>query len=161
MIFASALAISSASLGISAYAQAAKPATATQFVTDQPAGESLARIFIGSVVHNNAGETVGDINDLVFDRTGRISTIIIGVGGFLGMGEKNVGVPFGAITSKPGKDGARMLVVALSKEALEVAPSFKAFEKTTLDTLGDKAVQIKVQAAKKINEMTTPAPAKQ
>ena len=88
MIFASALAISSASLGISAYAQAAKPATATQFVTDQPAGESLARIFIGSVVHNNAGETVGDINDLVFDRTGRISTIIIGVGGFLGMGER-------------------------------------------------------------------------
>lgn len=160
IIFASALAFSVASVGTFAFAQAAKPATAIQFVTDQPSGESLARLYMGAAVQNPAGEMVGDVNDLVFDRNGHISTVVLGVGGFLGMGEKNVGVPFGAVTSQSGKDGARMLIVALSKDALKAAPSFKAFEKSTLDTMSDKAVQMKDQAAKKINDMTTTTPVK-
>ena len=144
-----------------AFAQAVKPVAAVQFVTEQPASEWLARVYLGAKVLNAAGETVGDINDLVFSRTGQISTVVLGVGGFLGVGERNVGVPFDALTYKSDKDGARIIVVALSKDALKLAPPFKAIEKTTLDKIEDKAVQLKDQAGKKINDMTKSGPVKQ
>jgi sporulation protein YlmC with PRC-barrel domain len=142
------------------------------FITQQPANEWLARVFIGQAVHNAAGDTVGDINDLVFNRKGQISTVIIGVGGFLSMGEKSVGIPFSALTFNVGKTGERVILVALSKEALVKAPDFKTTEKTTFDKVkdkasdmghraADKAVELKDQAAKKIHDMRKGEPAKQ
>ena len=154
-------------------AQAAgSSAAATKFVTQQPDNEWLARVFIGQAVHNAAGETIGDINDLVFNRKGQISTVVIGVGGFLSIGEKSVGVPFGALTFNVGKNGERIIVVALSKQDLVQAPVFKATEKTTFDKVkdkasdlshkaADKAVELKDQAAKKIDDMKKGEPAKQ
>jgi sporulation protein YlmC with PRC-barrel domain len=63
-----------------ALAQKAGSAGATMsFVTQQPANEWLTRVFIGQAVHNAAGETVGDIKDLVFNHKGQISTAVIGV----------------------------------------------------------------------------------
>ena len=96
----------------------------------------------------------------------------MGVGGFLGMGEKNVAVPFSALTYGVGKENARTIIVALTKDALQQAPLFKATEKTTLDTVKDKAadigqktvdkaVELKDQATKKIDDMRKPAPVKQ
>ena len=160
-IIAGALALMTAPLSIHANAQVPKPAAAMAFVVDQPPAEWLARVFLGADVQNAAGEKIGDINDLVFDRSGRISTVVLGVGGFLGMGEKHVAVPFTALTYSSGKDGARIIVVALSKDALRLAPAFKAIEKTTMDTVMDKAVEMKNQAARKIDDMTKTAPVKQ
>jgi sporulation protein YlmC with PRC-barrel domain len=156
-----------------ASAQTADTSGATvSFVTQQAANEWLARVFIGQAVHNAAGETVGDVNDLVFDRKGRINSVILGVGGFLSMGEKSVGVPFSALTFNVGKNGERVIVVALSKEALVKAPEFKASEKTTFDMVkdkaselghkaADKAVELKNQAAKKIDDLNKGEPTKQ
>ena len=155
-----------------AQAQAPMPVATIQFVSAQPPTEWLARVFLGAEVQNTLGERIGDINDLVFDRSGQISTVVLGVGGFLGMGEKNVAVPFSALTYTAGKDGARVIVVALSKDALAKATPFKAIEKTTMDTVKekaadmghktiDKAVELKDQAAKKIDDMTKPGPVKQ
>ena len=171
MILVGALALMTPTLSLQALAQAPKPASAIQFVTEQPASEWLARVFLGADVQNALGERVGDINDLVFDRSGRISTVVLGVGGFLSMGEKNVGVPYSALTYGIGKDGARIITVALSKDALKLAPVFKATEKTTMDTVKDKAadighktvdkaVELKDQAVKKIDDMKS-APVKQ
>ena len=128
-------------------------------------------MFLGAYVQNASGERIGDINDLVFDRSGRISTVVLGVGGLLGMGEKSVGVPFSALSYTVGKDGARVIVVALSKDDLKLAPNFTAIEKTTMDTVKDKAadlghktvdkaVELKDQAVKKIDDMKS-APVKQ
>lgn len=146
-------------LPVSLQAQAPKPVVAIQFVTEQPPTEWLARVFLGAEVQNALGERIGDINDLVFDRSGRISTVVLGVGGFLGMGEKNVGVPYGALTYSVSKDGARLIVVDLSKDALKAAPNFTAIEKTAMDAVKDKAVELKDQAVKKIDDMKS-APAK-
>ncbi len=144
---------------------------AIQFVTAQPASEWRARLFVGAAVQNDQGETVGDVNDLVFDRSGRISTVVLGVGGFLGMGEKNVAVPYSALKFKPGKDDARIIVVELSKDALKAAPVYVATEKTTMDAVkdkaaelgtkaSDKAVELKDQAVKKVDDMTKEEPKK-
>jgi hypothetical protein len=140
------------------------PGPAARFITQQPDNEWLARVFLGQAVHNVAGDTIGDINDLVFDRQGHISTAVIGVGGFLSIGEKSVGVPFSALTFKVGGNGERIIVVALSKQELTQAPDFKATEKTTFDRMkdkasdlghkaADKAVDLKDQAARKIDDM--------
>jgi PRC-barrel domain len=166
-----AVMLSAAVFWSGATAQTTKPGEPIRFVAEQPAGEWLARVFVGSIVQNGLGETVGDVNDLVFDPSGRISTVVLGVGGFLGMGEKDVGVPFGALTYKADKDGARVIVVALTKEALLLAPPFKATEKTTYDVVKDKAVtlahraseaatNLKNQAMKKVEEMKNDEPKK-
>jgi sporulation protein YlmC with PRC-barrel domain len=153
-------------------AEAPNTVSAIQFVTEQPASEWRSRLFVGAAVQNAAGETVGDINDLIFDHSGRISTAVLGVGGFLGMGEKNVGVPFSALTFNTGQDGVRIINVALSKEQLQQAPVYKAIEKTALDTVKEKAIelgnsasekagQLKDQAVKKVEDMNKDEPKKQ
>ena len=149
-----------------------RPQRRVSFVAQQPADEWLARVFIGQPVFNVAGETIGDINDLVFNRKGQISTVVIGVGGFLSIGEKGVGVPYSALTFNVGKTGERVIVVALSKQDLTQAPAFKATEKTTFDKVKDKAadlshktvdkaVELKDQAAQKIDDMKKSEPTKQ
>jgi sporulation protein YlmC with PRC-barrel domain len=158
LTLAGALALAAAPPLGQASAQTADTSGATvSFVTQQAANELLARVFIGQAVHNAAGETVGDVNDLVFDRQGRINSVILGVGGFLSMGEKSVGVPFGALTFNVGKNGERVIVVALSKEALVKAPEFKASERTTFDMVKDKASELGHKAADKAVELKNPA----
>ena len=158
--------------GIAAAQTTTSPTASVPFITKQPANEWLARVFIGASVQNAAGETVGDINDLVFSPQGHISTVVLGVGGFLGMGERNVAVPYSALSFKAGAKGERLIVVALSKDALMKAPVFTATEMTTLDKVEnkaaeigrktvDKAIELKDKAAEKIEEMKKTDPVKQ
>ena len=57
-------------------------------------GEWRASKLVGVNVYNNSNEKIGDINDLILDSSGRVANVVIGVGGFLGMGEHNVAVTF-------------------------------------------------------------------
>ena len=127
------------------------------FVTVQPAGQWLASQFIGQAVTNQAGERVGDINDLLFDRSGRIANAVIGVGGFLGIGEKNVAVPFSALSFTAGADGKRVIGMALSKEQLQAAPDFKPTEKTVYMRAKEQAGDMGKKALDKTRELTDKA----
>jgi sporulation protein YlmC with PRC-barrel domain len=89
----------------------------------------LASNFIGSAVYSTANENIGDINDLVFDAEGKVNAAVIGVGGFLGMGEKDVAVPLDKITLTKDENGAMKHVIAATREQLDAAP---AFDKTRL-----------------------------
>jgi sporulation protein YlmC with PRC-barrel domain len=163
VLAAAALAVASAG----ALAQTAPAAGAgVPFITTQPAGQWSAQVFLGEPVVNEAGETIGDINDVLFDKSGRIATAVIGVGGFLGVGEKRVAVPFSALVVTPsGKDGKRVVTVPLSKERLQAAPDFQPTEKTIYmraeeraTELGKKAMDtasdLRDKAARKLEEMT-------
>jgi PRC-barrel domain len=131
----------------------AQAADAVTFITGQSSNEWLAHVYIGSKVQNLGGETVGDVNDLVFDKTGRITTVVLGVGGFLGMGEKNVGVPYSALSYKSAADGGRVIVIAAGKDELNLAPTFKSVEKTSYDVARDKAVELGTKASEKAVEL--------
>lgn len=170
-ILAGALALASLPLCLAASAQTSNPGTPTQFVTKQPSGEWLAHVFFGAAVHSASGDVLGDVNDLVFTPAGQISTVVLGVGGVLGMGEKNVAVPFSTLSFKTGADGARVIVVALSKDQLKSAPAFVATEKSTYDAMKDKAIslgksasekagELKDQAIKKVEDLKSDAPKK-
>ena len=56
-------------------------------------GEWRASKLAGVDVYNEANEKIGDINDVILDKSGKAEKVILGVGGFLGMGEHYVAVP--------------------------------------------------------------------
>src|SRR5215204_5477475 len=60
-------------------------------------GEWRGSKLTGLTVHNNNDERVGDINELIVGKDGKIESIVLGVGGFIGLGEHDVAVPFGQV----------------------------------------------------------------
>ncbi len=98
------------------------------FVSAQSGTDTLASNMIGQTVVNPQNETVGDVDDLVMDRSGRVTAAVIGVGGFLGIGEKSVGVPIESLSPQRTEDGDVQLVTMLSREELEQAPEFVDLE---------------------------------
>src|SRR5690606_36160227 len=67
-------------------------------------------------------ERIGEINDLVISAEGDVAAVIIGVGGFLGLGEKNVAVDYAQLQWTGAEDGDR-IVLETTKEALNAAPA--------------------------------------
>lgn len=130
---------------------------ADAFVTVQPAGQWLAGQFIGQAVTNQAGEKIGDINDLLFDKSGRVINVVIGVGGFLGIGEKYVAVPYSTLSITADPQGKRVVSVPLSKERLQAAPDFKPTEKTTFMRAKEQAGELGQKALDKTRELTDKA----
>ncbi len=61
---------------------------------DLEAGMWRATKLDGLNVYNNSNEKIGDINELILDHSGKVNAVVIGVGGFLGMGEHYVAVPY-------------------------------------------------------------------
>jgi sporulation protein YlmC with PRC-barrel domain len=57
-------------------------------------GDWRASKVVGLSVYNNNNENIGSINDLLTDKNGSIKAVVIGVGGFLGIGEHLVAIPF-------------------------------------------------------------------
>jgi len=80
---------------------------------------------VGHTVVNGQDETLGDINDLIISSEGDFEGVIIGVGGFLGIGEKNVGVRFQDLTITENVEaGDLKLTLDTTREELEAAPEF-------------------------------------
>lgn len=136
--------------------QATPPATTPVdpaiFLEVQNPDEWRVGNYMGQPVMNASGEKIGNINDILFSRTGQMTTIVIGVGGFLGLGEKQVAIPFTAVTYVE-KDGVRQITVPMTKEILKSAPSYKHTEKTTLDIVREKAGEVATKASEKATEL--------
>ena len=154
---ATLVAVFTASLLVAPIPGLAQGRDANGFVTVQPAGQWLASQFIGQSVNNQAGEKIGDINDLLFDRSGRIANVVLGVGGFLGIGEKNVAIPFSSLSVTADPQGKRVINAPLSKERLQAAPDFKPTEKTTYMRAREEAGELGRKAIDKTRELTEKA----
>lgn len=101
--------MSSALIAVPAMAQqtnsAAPATTATasstdtnhQFITDQAAGTWRASKLVGLGVYNQQNENIGNINELLIDKSGKATGVVIAVGGFLGLGEHYVAVPYDSL----------------------------------------------------------------
>lgn len=72
-------------------------------------------------VYDPAKDKIGTVDDVIVNDRGQISGLIIGVGGFLGVGEKDVAVTFNAVHAEM-KDGAWYLTLDTTKDALKSAP---------------------------------------
>ena len=75
-------------------------------------------------VYDPNDNKIGDVADLLVEKDGRVTAAILSVGGFLGMGEKDVAVPFDALRLTQ-KNQKWYLVMNTDKDTLKNAPGFK------------------------------------
>jgi hypothetical protein len=116
--------------GDAAQAPAAKPSTDVAqgtYLTEQAPDQVSANTYIGQSVYNANNESIGSINDLIMKKDGGIVAAIVGVGGFLGIGEKDVAVPIEKIAiAQNTQDGSLKLTTTTeTAESLKAAPEFK------------------------------------
>jgi sporulation protein YlmC with PRC-barrel domain len=95
-----------------------------------PKGETLtsgqisASKLLDETVMNEANESVGDVNDVLLPTDGKIASVVVGVGGFLGMGEKNVLLPFDNLKFARDSDNDLVVTTNVTKETLQAAPAY-------------------------------------
>ncbi|MDK4717001.1 PRC-barrel domain-containing protein [Rhizobium sp. CNPSo 4039] len=109
-------------------AQAPAPSTGGQagYLTTQSADQISAKTYMGQSVYNGQNESIGSINDLILQKQGGVVAAVVGVGGFLGMGQKNVAVPFDKISATQNpQDGTVKLTTTETADSLKAAPEFK------------------------------------
>jgi sporulation protein YlmC with PRC-barrel domain len=106
---------------------AQQPAGRSQLLTTMPAGKTVNNYYKQSV-YDPQKNKIGSVEDVLIGDDGRVMALIIGVGGFLGAGEKDVAVPFSAIHAEM-KDGSWYLTLDTTKDALKSAPGY-TFDKT-------------------------------
>lgn len=102
--------------------------------------DNLGSELIDQPVYSSNGddaEEIGNITDLIFSEDGKIDGVVIGVGGFLGIGEKSVAVPFDMLEFTLAADNTERWVVPTTAEALTAAPEFVWEEDEPVD--GDDA----------------------
>jgi sporulation protein YlmC with PRC-barrel domain len=107
-----------------AFAQST-PAPDTAATATSPAGTRIqsdqfrASKMIGSTVYDVQNQDLGKVEDLIIDKDGRVSSAVVDVGTFLGMGGKYVAVPLSSI-----KTDNNRLTLDMTKEQLQAAQSY-------------------------------------
>ncbi|MDX8499557.1 PRC-barrel domain-containing protein [Mesorhizobium sp. VK4C] len=114
------------------------PAPAQPAEPVKKADGNLATNIMGESVYNGTADDaqkIGDVNDIVLAKDGKAESLVIGVGGFLGIGEKSVTYDF-AKAKWAEKNGDRWLVAETTKEQLQAQPDFnrKAYDPAPAST---------------------------
>jgi sporulation protein YlmC with PRC-barrel domain len=96
-----------------------------RFLSKQESTDMLASSLIGQSVVNSQDEIVGDINDLVTDESGKVIAVLVGSGGFLGLGEKDVALGFEDLRFARDENNAIKVITNVSQETLASAPDYQ------------------------------------
>ena len=100
------------------------------FVHSQSSSEWRTSKLIGLAVYGADDKKIGDIEELLVDNSGAIRAAVIGVGGFLVVGEKDVAVSFSALNihRKANSDAIDKVTVSYNKDELKNAPKFTWYQ---------------------------------
>jgi sporulation protein YlmC with PRC-barrel domain len=91
----------------------------------------LASKVTGTSVYNTAGEKIGEVEDIILDKTSdRVLYAALGFGGLLGIGEKYAPVPWSVLDYQPNKGG---YVVPLTTDTIKNAPTYRLEDLTKDD----------------------------
>ena len=93
------------------------------FVANETGGQSLTSALRGRAVYDPKNEKIGEVGDFVLDPDGRVSAVVLAVGGVLGLGTKDVAVPFGDLKTG-SQDGRPIFVLDHTPEEVRNAPAF-------------------------------------
>lgn len=112
-----------------------------RFIAQQSPNHQLASVLMGTNVIGADDVTIGSVKDLVMDGQNRLVGIVVGVGGFLGIGEKSVGIPVDELrfvpevdataaigTGVPGAHAVEEIRITMTREQLDDAPQFSRLE---------------------------------
>ena len=93
-------------------------------LTERPLGDISAEDFIGTTVYGANDENVGEIGDVVLTEDGKVDAVIVDVGGFLGIGEKEVAVGMDNLKFLSDEDGELYLYTDFTEEQLEAQAEY-------------------------------------
>lgn len=102
---------------------------AGNFISSQKPDQLLATKFKGTDVIGADDQKIGDVSDILFDKDGKIEAYVVSVGGFLGMGAKEVAMPPNAFQIVKGDNGnSDKLKVSATKDQLKQAQNFERYQ---------------------------------
>jgi sporulation protein YlmC with PRC-barrel domain len=99
------------------------PSNANQFVAQQSSNQWLVANLWNKSVYNAGGKAIGDLKDVLVGQDGKVQALVIGVGGFLGLGEKNVAVDY-SFLEKNGAITPSRITLNMTEQDLRSAPAF-------------------------------------
>ena len=91
-----------------------------------PDGGHIASTLMGATVYNSSdknAQSIGKVDDLVIDKSGKIVSIVVGVGGFLGIGAKDVAIDYSQVKWTEG-NGSWWIIVPTTADQLKALPDF-------------------------------------
>lgn len=97
---------------------------AGELMTNVPVGSFTVTDWYKQSVYDPTNAKIGQVMDVLVSPDGKVDTLIVGVGGFLGAGEKDVAVSFSTV-QKTVKDSKVYLTMNTTKDALKSAPGFR------------------------------------
>jgi sporulation protein YlmC with PRC-barrel domain len=154
-------AIAAVVLAAAAFAQSGKVTIPPKtFFKGQEATQYLAKDrLIGAKVLNKDGQVIGDIEDLILTTDNRIDGVIMGVGGFLGAGEKKVGVRYSALKFETKDGKATVSLPQATKEVLAALDPYKRAEprKSALERAAEKAKELGDKTKETVKDATQKA----
>jgi PRC-barrel domain protein len=98
------------------------------FIDAQSPDQWLASKIIGASVVDSSNQSIGSVNNLLLDTGGNVTAAVVGVGGFLGIGEKNVAISFKSLNITRDANGSEKVTTQVSKNELQQAAAFKPYE---------------------------------
>ena len=98
--------------------------TPARMMTTLPQHATAVSNWYDQNVYDTNDNKIGEIKDMLLDREGKVQAVIVSVGGFLGMGEKDVAVPFDAVGTTQ-RDNKWWLSMNATKDELRTAPGFR------------------------------------
>ncbi len=99
------------------------------FVSSQKPDQWLASKFKGTDVVGSDNQKLGDVSDILFNKSGKVEAFVISVGGFLGVGSKEVALAPNSFDVLPGQNGSPdKLKLAATKDELKAAQTFARYE---------------------------------
>jgi sporulation protein YlmC with PRC-barrel domain len=120
--------------GEGAPADSAKPGS-SQIVDAQGKDEWLASKLRAMTVVGSDNQKIGEVADILLDKSGQVKALIVGVGGILGLGAKEVAVDLTQFREVPASNGNKVqLKMSMTKEQLTQAPEFKPLPSTPTTT---------------------------
>ena len=119
-------------------AGAQSPSPPVRILTGVPADNLTVTHWYKQNVYDPSDSKIGEIMDVLVDREGKIGVLIVGVGGFVGVGEKDVAVPFNAVQFKTKDNNKWYPVMNTTKDALKTAPGYK-YDRTTMTWMPENA----------------------
>jgi sporulation protein YlmC with PRC-barrel domain len=110
---------------------AVAPGPAVRILSSIPSEAATVTRWYKQNVYDPSDAKIGEVMDVLVERDGKISALIVAVGGFLGMGEKDVAVPFNAVQFKTKDNNKWYPVMNTTKDALKNALGYK-YDRTAM-----------------------------
>jgi sporulation protein YlmC with PRC-barrel domain len=113
------------------------PSSTDALMTTMPGDARTVTDWYKQNVYDRSNNKIGEIEDVLVDKSGKISAVIISVGGFLGMDTKDVAAPFSSVHATM-KDNKWWLTMNTTKDALKSAPGYR-YDKNSTMWVADKS----------------------